>query len=123
MEKEQLIQIVIEWVKRDGEIKELQRQKNIRQVEQKKINTQLMEIMKLNKIDCFDIKDEQIQYKKKQTKKAITKKSLLLVLGTFYNGDVKKVEELNSFILENREDNVIECIVRKSNVIKALHKT
>jgi hypothetical protein len=45
------------------------------------------------------------------------------VLGTFYKGDVMKAEELNNFILENREDNVIECLVRKSKIIKTLNKT
>jgi hypothetical protein len=120
MEKTQLVQIVKQWVTIDAEIKELQKQQTIRKNEKKKITNQLMEIMKKNEIDCFDVKDEQIQYKKRQAKKAITKKSLLSVLGTFYEGDVIRAEELNKYILENREDKVIECIVRKSKAIKPI---
>jgi hypothetical protein len=114
MEKEQLILIIKDWVKSDNEIRELQKQLNIRKNQKKNYTKQLMEVMKTNKIDCFDINDGQIQYKKKSSKKPITKKTLLTVLGTFYNGDITKVEELNKFIMDNREEKSIESIIRKS---------
>ena len=118
MDQEQLIQFIKQWVKNDNEIRELQKQQNLRKIEKKKITLHLMDIMKNNKIDCFDINDGQILYKKKSTKKAITKKNLLLVLGSFYNGDTTKAEELNNFILEKREDKITECIVRNSKMPK-----
>jgi hypothetical protein len=115
MEKEQLVQIIKSWVKIDNEIRELQKQQNLRKTEKKKTTTKIMEIMKQNNIDCFDIKDGQIMYKKKSSKQAITKKVLLSLLGTFFEGDVSKAEEVNTFIMENREEKFTECIVRKSN--------
>jgi hypothetical protein len=114
MEKEQLILIIKDWVKNDNEIRELQKQQNIRKNHKKNLTKQLMEVMKNNEIDCFDINDGQIQYKKKSSKKPITKKTLLTVLGTFYNGDISKVEELNKFIMDNREERSTESIIRKS---------
>jgi len=114
MEKEQIILIIKDWVKSDNEIRELQKQQNIRKNHKKNLTKQLMEVMKNNKIDCFDINDGQIQYKKKSSKKPITKKTLLTVLGTFYNGDIYKVEELNKFIMDNREERSTESIIRKS---------
>lgn len=117
MEKEQLILIIKDWVKSDNEIRELQKQQNIRKNHKKNLTKQLMEVMKNNKIDSFDINDGQIQYKKKSSKKPITKKTLLTVLGTFYNGDITKVEELNKFIMDNREERSIESIIRKSKQI------
>ena len=115
MEKEQLIKIIKEWVKNDNEIRELQKQQNQRKLEKKKITMQLMDIMKKNEIDCFDLKDERIQYNKKNVKKPITKKVLLKLLSTYYKDDESKAMELNNFIMENREEVVKETITRKIN--------
>jgi hypothetical protein len=117
MEKEQLILIIKDWVKSDNEIRELQKKLNIHKKQKKNFTNQLMEVMKNNKIDCFDINDGQIQYKKKSSKKPITKKTLLTVLSTFYNGDITKVEELNKYIMDNREEKSTESIIRKSKQI------
>lgn len=115
MEKEQLVLIIKSRVKIDNEIRELQKQQNLRKIEKKKTTTKIMDVMKQNQIDCFDIKDGQIMYKKKTSKQAITKKVLLSLLGTFFEGDVTKAEEINTFIMENREEKITECIVRKPN--------
>jgi hypothetical protein len=69
--------------------------------------------MRENEIDCFDINDGQIIYSKKNVKKAITKKILLDILSKYYKGNLDKAEELQSFILENREEVVRETIIRK----------
>ena len=114
MDKEQLIKIIKQWVTKDNEIRELQKEQTVRKVEKKKITNRLMEIMKTNNIDCFDINDGQIMYKKKDAKKAITQKNLLSVLQTFYKGDISKAEEINNYILENREKKTTESIIRKS---------
>ena len=77
MDKEQLIQIIKHWVKTDNEIREMHKQENLKKKEKKELTYRLMEIMKKNDIDCFDINDSKILYKKKSTKKAITKKKIL----------------------------------------------
>lgn len=113
MEKEQLIQVIKEWVKNDNEIRTLQREQQKRKLEKKKITQNLIEIMRNNQIDCFDINDGQIMYKKKEVKQPITKTHLMNVLSTFYNGDSEKVNELNTFIMENRKSVTKETISRK----------
>ena len=115
--KEQLIKCVKEWVRIDNEIRALQKEQANRKSEKKNISKDLMEVMKKNEIDCFDLKDGQIMYTKKNVKKPITKKNLMGILANFYKGDVEKAIELNDFILENREEIVKESIVRK--VIKS----
>ena len=120
MDKEHLIKIIKEWVTKDNEIRELQKEQNVRKVEKKKLTNRLMEIMKTNNIDCFDINDGQILYKKKDAKKAMTQKNLLSVLQTFYEGDIIKAEEVNNFILENREKKTTESIIRKSTKVHNL---
>jgi hypothetical protein len=111
--KEQLIQTIKEWVRLDNETRALNKEIAQRKNEKKKISALLMETMKSNNIDCFDIKNGQICYTKKNIKKPITKKVLLEVLSKYYNGDLLKVNKLNEFIEDNREEVVKETIVRK----------
>lgn len=113
--KEQLVKNIKEWVKIDNEIRILQQQQAMRKKEKKSISDSLIEVMKKNEIDCFDINDGQIIYNKKNIKKPITKKMLLNVLSNFFENDTEKATELNNYILENREDVVRENIVRKLN--------
>ena len=111
--KEQLLSIVREWVKIDNELRTLQNEVNKRKNDKKKFSTSLMEIMKKNSIDAFDINDGQLCYTKRNVKKPITKKALLDILSTYYKGDLAKAGELNEFILENREEVIKETIERK----------
>jgi hypothetical protein len=111
--KEQLIKCIKEWVKKDNEIRTLQNEVNTRKNEKKALSHSLMKIMKEQEIDCFDINDGQITYAKKNIKKPISKKLLLNLLSKYYNGDSTKANELNNYILENREESVKETILRK----------
>jgi hypothetical protein len=115
-EKEQLIKNIKDWVRIDNEIRTLQKELVARKNEKKNISSALIEVMKKNDIDCFDTKsDGQIVYAKKNVKKPITKKVLLNILSNYYQGNVTKAEEVNNYILENREVEVKESILRKFN--------
>ena len=111
--KEQLIKVIKDWVKNDNEIRVLQNELRIRNQEKKKITGTLMEIMRNHEIDCFDINDGKILYKKKNIKQSISKSYLMNILSNFYQGDVDKANELNTLILSQRKTSVKECIVRK----------
>jgi hypothetical protein len=111
--KEQLMNAIKEWVKLDNEIRKLHREQEERKIEKKKISLKLIDIMKNNEIDCFDIKDGKICYEKKNIKKPITKKVLFSILTKYYQGDSAKAEQMNQFIIENREQEVKESITRK----------
>lgn len=111
--KEILITNIKQWVKLDNEIRSLKKEENIRKNERKKINDQLIEIMKDNEIDCIDIKDGQICYNQKSVKKPITKKYLMQILAKYFQGDMERAEHANDFILNNREETIKESITRK----------
>jgi hypothetical protein len=113
--KDQLIEKIKEWVKIDNEIRVLQAEQNKRKTEKKRVSVELMEVMKSNDIDAFDINDGQIIYEKRNVKKPITKTTLLAILSTYYKGDIVKAAEINEYILENREEVTQEKIVRKLN--------
>jgi hypothetical protein len=111
--KEQLVNCIKQWVKIDNEIRTLQNEQVKRKKEKKTISKDLIEVMKKNQIDCFDINDGQLVYNKKNVKKPITKKELLQILSTYYEGDTLKANEVTTFIDENRKEVVKETITRK----------
>jgi hypothetical protein len=111
--KEQLVKTIRDWVKLDNDIRKLQKEQLKRKNDKKVLSQSLMDIMKKNEIDCFDINDGQICYTKKNVKKPITKKVLLELLAKYYDGDILKANDINNFILNNREEEVKEIIVRK----------
>jgi len=113
--KEQLVKTIKEWVKLDNEIRTLQKEQSKRKNEKKEISTTLMDIMKQNSVDCFDLNDGQICYTKKNVKKPITKKMLMETLSTYFDGDLLKASELNNYIIDNRVEEVKEIITRKIN--------
>lgn len=113
--KDILVQNIKEWVKLDNEIRSLKKEESIRKNEKKKLNENIMHIMKENEIDCIDTKDGQICYNQKNVKKPITKKYLLEILSKYFNGDSDKAAHANEYILENREEVVKESIFRKIN--------
>ena len=111
--KEQLVNTIREWVKIDNEISNLQEEIKKRKDKKKQISESLITIMKENEIDCFDIKDGQICYTKKKVKKPITKCILMNILSKYFEGDTMKANEMNTFILENREETTKESISLK----------
>jgi hypothetical protein len=113
--KDQLIKTIKEWVKIDNDIRKLQKELAERKKEKTKLSTSLIEVMKKNEIDNFDINNGQICYTKKNIKKPITKKTLMDILSKFYKGDTLKASEVNTFILENREESVKESLTLKVN--------
>ena len=111
--KEQLIHAIKEWVKIDNDILVLQKELKKRKEDKAKLSVNLIDIMKSNDIDVFDIKDGQIQYTHRKIKKPMTKKVLFETLTKFYDGDFLKANEVNSFIMDHREEVTKESIVRK----------
>jgi hypothetical protein len=111
--KEQLKKSITEWVKIDNEIRTLKKEETIRKNEKKRISQQLIEVMRENQIDEVDLNNGKLMYTKKNVKKPITKRVLQTILSQFYKDDIDKAQELNMFIMENREETKVESIIRK----------
>jgi hypothetical protein len=111
--KDELIHVIKEWVKCDNEIRELQKQLTIRKNEKRQTSQELMVAMKAHDIDCFNIKDGNIQYKKQNIKKPLTQKHLLNLLVEYHGGDEARASDIQEFLQNNREQVVREKIVRK----------
>jgi len=111
--KEELVVSIKEWVKIDNEILKLKAEIKERTQNKKILTESLVSVMKQNQIDCFDIKDGSILYKKTMTKKPINGKTLMFALQAYYKNDDSVVQELTKHILDSREEQVKETIKRK----------
>jgi F0F1-type ATP synthase delta subunit len=116
--KEELVNIIKEWIDNDEKVKELQTIIKEYKNKKKNLTTTLLSIMKTNEIDCFDINSGKIVYCKNKTKASLNKKTLIETLEKFFkeknnlniNVDVNVISD---FILNNREIKINENIKRK----------
>lgn len=111
--KEELVVNIKEWIKVDTEIASLQKDLKDKKQKKKLITESLMNVMKKNEIDCFDINGGSLQYKKHKVKKPLTAKTLMASLQNYYSSTPQKAEELTKYLLENREEEIKETIKRK----------
>ncbi len=113
--KEDLIQNIRDWIICDNEIRELNKSIRERKQKQQKISALIMETMKQNEIDQFNVSGGKLIYSKKTVKKPITKATLTSILAKYYEGDMSQAIVMNNYIMSNREEVVKETIQRKIN--------
>lgn len=112
--KEDLVKIIKEWINEDNAIKSLQKKIKEHRDEKKILTENLMDIMKANNIDCFDINNGKIIFCKNQIKSPLNKKTLLSTLEKYFKNipDID-ASEVSEYILNNREIKIKENIRRK----------
>jgi len=113
--KEELVINIREWIKIDNEISKLKTDIKDRTNKKKLLTDNLVNVMKNNSIDCFDINGGALMYKQKKTKKPISGKFLLAELQKYYKDQPEVAKELAKHLLDNREESVKEEIKRKIN--------
>jgi hypothetical protein len=108
--KEELVSNIKDWIKIDNDIAKYRAE--IKTLNQKKkfITESLVGVMKKNEIDCFDINDGSLVYKKTIIKKPINAKTLVAALQSYAP---EKATEITQHILESRQEEVKETIRRK----------
>lgn len=111
--KDQLMSAVKEWVILDNRLREYQKLVKECKVKQKEMSVKLMDTMKSNEIECFDLKNGSLVYKKNKIKKPLNKQTLFNILDTYFQGNKNTVDELGKFILDNRQEVIKESIHRK----------
>jgi hypothetical protein len=111
--KEELINNIREWIKLDSDITKMKNDIKVKNNKKKDLTNKLVNVMKSNSIDCFDVNGGALVYKTRKTKKPISGKFLLTQLQHFYKDQPNIAEELTKKILENREESVKEEIRRR----------
>ena len=114
--KEELKEKITGWIKLEKEIKVLQKEIKNRREKRKEYTQGLVDIMKDNEIDCFDLAEGKLIYTKSKVKAPLSKKTLIEGLNTFFekNPDVD-TEEICQFIMENRQISIKENIRHKTD--------
>ena len=102
--KAELVQNIRDWIAVDNEIRELNKEIRLRKTKQQQISKTLMQTMKENEIDEFDITGGKLLY---------NKKNLLGILSKYYKDNETQAIEVNQFIMSNREEITKETISRK----------
>jgi hypothetical protein len=113
--KEQLVNNIKEWIKIDTEILELKTQIKNKTNNKKSLTEDLVNVMKTNNIDCFDINGGALIYKTSKVKKTINGKSLLMALQQYYKSEPSIAEDLTKHIMDSREEMIKETIKRRIN--------
>lgn len=113
MNKEVLIENIKEWIQIDNELKELQKAARERRERKKELTASLVDVMRDNEIDCFDVNDGKLIYTQTKVKETMSKKYLLNTLSNFFKDDPEQALNLSEFILNNRQEKVRENIKRK----------
>ena len=103
--KEELVAVVREWVTLETEIKTLQKHIKERRSRKKELTGALVNTMKSNEIDCFDISDGKIIYSQNKVKAPVSKKHLLSCLSEYFkkSNDPSAAQEMTKYILESRD--------------------
>jgi hypothetical protein len=108
--KEELVISIKEWIKIDGEMTKLKAELKERTLKKKQLTETLVQVMKINSIDCFDINGGALVYKQRKTKKPISGKFLLTQLEKYYKEQPETAKEIVKHVLDNREEVIKEGI-------------
>jgi hypothetical protein len=112
--KEELVNIIKQWINNDNEVKKLQTQLRNKKKENKILTDNLINVMKSNELGCIDINDGKLVHKTSKTKKPINKQSLISILNTYFKDD-SKAAEISQYVFENRPQVFRDYIHRKIN--------
>ena len=113
--KEQLVAQIKGWMANDNELLELQRRVKELKEKRKTYADNLVEIMRKNEIDCFDVNGGKLIYTKTKVKASLNKTTLVSALMKYFKDDDEQAKELSKFVLDSREEKVKESIRRKIN--------
>lgn len=111
--KDELILNIKEWIKIDNDITKLKLEIKHKTNNKKELTEALVNVMKNNSIDCFDINGGALIYKQKKSKKTISGKFLLSQLEEYYKDQPEIAKEITKKVLDNRVEVVKEEIKRK----------
>lgn len=110
--KAQLVQYIKSWIEVDNDMRKLQKDMKTLRDNKKALTDALVNVMKSNEIDVFDINDGKLVYSKTKVKMPINKTSLFAALMQHYN-DEDAAKKLSEFIMDSRQEKVKESIRRK----------
>tara|TARA_R110002072_G_scaffold47036_1_gene130082 strand:- start:1089 stop:1448 length:360 start_codon:yes stop_codon:yes gene_type:complete len=114
--KELLVSTIKEWVDCERKIKEFNTLAKEYKDKKKLLTKTLVDVMKNNEIDCFDINDGKIVHRTSKTKAPVSKQYLSQILEKYFeNNPEVNCDDVGNAILENRPIKERHSIVMKQN--------
>lgn len=110
--KAQLVQYIKSWIEVDNEMRKLQKDMKTLKDNKKTLTDALVNVMKSNEIDVFDINDGKLVYAKTKVKAPINQTTLFAALMQHYK-DEDAAKKLSEFIMDSRQIKIKESIRRK----------
>jgi|TARA_B110000285_G_C15136659_1_gene627418 hypothetical protein len=112
--KDELVSSIKEWIRLEDEMKVLQSELKSRRVQKKMLSDNLVDVMKNNEIDCFDLAGGKLMYSSNKVKAPLSKKYLLDSLQSYF-GENPHIDsnDVAEYVLENREVKIKECVRHK----------
>ena len=114
MNKDRVVEIIKDWIHVDNELKQLQKVSREKRGEKKMLSDELIDIMRNNEIDCFDVNDGKLIYSKNKIRSSINKQHILQSLSTIFQNEPQKAEEITNHIFNSRDEKIKESIKRKT---------
>ena len=111
--KDQLKEYLRQWVRVENEIGTLSAEIKKRKLIHQQLSASLLNVMRQNEIDCFDLANGRIVYSKTKIKAPLNNGQLKSALTTYYKDDVEKAANLTEFLLSSRVEKTRESIKMK----------
>jgi len=113
--KEELGEVIKNWLKMETEITRCKRELKEKTQQKKEVSVLLMNIMKSNHVDCFDVKNGSLVFKKSTIKKPLSGKMLVQILKDYFHDSPAMAENVVKHIMENREEQTRETLTLEKN--------
>tara|TARA_B110001450_G_scaffold241802_1_gene251536 strand:+ start:602 stop:955 length:354 start_codon:yes stop_codon:yes gene_type:complete len=113
---EESVLVIKKWLAVESKISEYSTMlRNLRK-EKKVLNSEMLNIMKNNNIECFDCNSGQISYIRNNVKRGLNQKLLHELLGNYFNSqnvNSNEAEKLCKYIQDNRGVEIKETVKLK----------
>jgi Family of unknown function (DUF5760) len=116
--KEQMKDYLRQWVRVENEIGTLTAEIKKRKLIHQQLSKSLLDVMRKNEIDCFDVANGRIVYSKTKTRAPLNNGQIKSALKNYYKDDVEKANSLTEFLLSSRVEKTRESIKMKIPKIK-----
>jgi hypothetical protein len=116
--KEQVKDHLRQWIRIENEISTLSIEIKKRKLVHQQLSASLLEVMRKNEIDCFDITNGKIVYSKVKHRAPLNNGQIRSALTTYYKDDVDKANNLTEFLLSSRVEKTRESIKMKIPKLK-----
>jgi hypothetical protein len=113
LSKEQVKDYLRQWIRVENEISTLSVEIKKRKLVHQQLSASLLEVMRKNDIDCFDITNGKIVYSKVKHRAPLNNGQIRSALTTYYKDDTEKANSLTEFLLSSRVEKTRESIKMK----------